>query len=152
MLDSSLRTGKLLGLRFSSQRAEPSGLGPWAADRPAVAQGPRRAGVHVEQWDQFKGDAVNRDQEEFWSALPEKVLHPVRVPVIEALWWIGEPLSAIETVDVLDGFLSMWEAAHHLKALGALGVVKLIPTDQSNGKRNDSFAEQFRLTRNGEQL
>jgi hypothetical protein len=92
---------------------------------------------------------VNHDYEEFWSALPKKVLHPVRVPVIEALRWIGEPLSPIETVDVLDGFASMWEAAHHLRVLEALGVVKLIPTDHGNGKRNDSFAEQFRLTREG---
>ncbi|HET7054319.1 MAG TPA: helix-turn-helix domain-containing protein [Solirubrobacterales bacterium] len=90
---------------------------------------------------------MNRDHEEFWSALPEKVIHPVRVPVVEALRWIDEPLSAIEIVDVLDGFVSMWEAAHHLRALQALGVVKLVPADHDEGKRNDSFAEQFRLTR-----
>lgn len=62
--------------------------------------------------------------EEFWLTLPEKVQHPVRVPVVEALWWIGEPLSAIALVDLFDGLLSMWEAAHHLRVLEELDVVE----------------------------
>lgn len=85
--------------------------------------------------------------EKFWSALPEKVLHPVRVPIIDALWWIGEPLSAIAVVDVLDGFLSMWDAAHHLRVLDALGVVEPAPIDGDIGtSRNDFFDVPYRLT------
>jgi hypothetical protein len=68
-------------------------------------------------------------REEFWSTLPEKVSHPVRVPIIEAFWWIGEPLSAIELVDALDGFLSAWEVAHHLRVLDELNVVELSSVD-----------------------
>jgi hypothetical protein len=89
-----------------------------------------------------KGDASGDGYEEFWSTLPEKVQHPVRVPIIEALWWIGEPLSAITLVDVLDGFLSMWEAAHHLRALEALDVVE--PLD-SSPSRNDLLDLPYRL-------
>jgi hypothetical protein len=81
-----------------------------------------------------KGDAMSDSYEEFLSTLPEKVLHPVRVPILEALWRIGEPLSAIELVDVFDGFLSMWEAGHHLHVLEALDVVE--PLD-SGASRND---------------
>jgi hypothetical protein len=77
---------------------------------------------------------VNSDREEFWSTLPEKVRHPVRVPVVEALWWIGEPLSSVDMVDVLDGFLTMWEAAHHLQALEALDVVEPV-SDAGEGRR-----------------
>ncbi|HEX6687233.1 MAG TPA: hypothetical protein VF085_01045 [Solirubrobacterales bacterium] len=40
--------------------------------------------------------------EKFWAALPEKTLHPLRVPILEAFRWIGEPLSAVGIVDVLD--------------------------------------------------
>lgn len=47
-------------------------------------------------------------REELWSILPEKAHHPTREPMLEALWWIGEPLSAIDLVDVFDGFLTMW--------------------------------------------
>jgi hypothetical protein len=89
-----------------------------------------------------KGDAMNNDYEEFWSTLPEKVLHPVRVPIIEALWRIGEPLSAIVLVDVLDGFLSMWEAAHHLRTLEGLDVVEALDSGTS---RNDRFDLPYRL-------
>lgn len=85
-------------------------------------------------------------QEKFWSTLPEKVLHPVRVPIIEALWWIGEPLSAIALVDALDGFLSMWEAAHHLRALDALNVVEPSSVDiDRSASREDLFDVPYRL-------
>jgi len=89
---------------------------------------------------------MSNGYEEFWSTLPEKVLHPFRVPIIEALWWIGEPLSAIALVDVLDGSLSMWEAAHHLRVLDALGVVEPAPVDTDGAtSRNDLFDAPYRL-------
>jgi hypothetical protein len=69
---------------------------------------------------------MSSDHEEFWSALPEKVMHPYRVPMVEALRWTHEPLSAITTVDVLDGSLSMWDAVHHLRVLETLGVVEAV--------------------------
>jgi hypothetical protein len=82
----------------------------------------------------------------FWSTLPEKALHPVRVPIVEALWWIGEPLSAIALVEVLDGFLSMWEAAHHLRVLDALGVTEPSPAGAGSGaSRDDLFDGPHRL-------
>lgn len=93
---------------------------------------------------------MSSDYENFWVALPEKALHPVRVPIIEALRWIAEPLSALETVDALDGFLSMWEAAHHLQVLEALGVVERVPADVGSRRRNDSFGIQFRLAAQGD--
>jgi hypothetical protein len=89
---------------------------------------------------------MNNSYEEFWLALPEKVQHPVRVPIIEALWRIGEPLSAIALVDVFDGFLSMWEATHHLNLLEELDVVEPSPGDAANRtSRNDHFDVPFRL-------
>lgn len=89
---------------------------------------------------------MSSDCEDFWSTLPEKALHPVRVPIVEALWWIGEPLSAIALVDVLDGFLSMWEAAHHLRVLDALDVAEPSPVDADRGaSRNDLLDLPYRL-------
>lgn len=93
-----------------------------------------------------KGAAMSDDCEEFWSTLPEKVLHPVRVPIIEALWWVGEPLSAIALVDVLDGFLSMWEAAHHLRVLEALDVTEPSSVDTDSGASGENrFDLPYRL-------
>jgi len=89
---------------------------------------------------------MSNGYEEFWSSLPETVPHPVRVPIVEALWWIGEPLSAIALVDVLDGFLSMWEAAHHLRVLDELDVAEPSPVDIGNGpSRDDLFDVPYRL-------
>ena len=82
--------------------------------------------------------------EECWSTLPEKVLHSARVPIIEALWWIGEPLSAIALVDVLDGYLSMWELAYHLRVLDALNVVERSSID-NGASGEDRFYVSYRL-------
>lgn len=92
------------------------------------------------------GAAMSGDCQEFWSTLPEKVLHSVRVPIVEALWWIGEPLSAIALVDVLDGYLSMWEAVYHLRVLEALDVVEpsSVVTD-SGASGEDRFDLPYRL-------
>jgi hypothetical protein len=93
-----------------------------------------------------KGAAMGDDCEQFWSTLPERVLHSVRVPIVEALWWIGEPLSVIELVDVLDGFLSMWGAAYHLRVLDALDVVEPSSVDADSGASGeDRFDLPYRL-------
>jgi len=88
---------------------------------------------------------MSSEYDEFWSSVPEKVLHPIRVPILEALWWIGEPLSAIGLVDVLDGYLTMWEAAHHLETLETLGVVEPVSTGQPGKRKKQHFEVQYRL-------
>ena len=91
---------------------------------------------------------MSRDHEEFWASLPAKVQHPHRVPTVEALWWIGEPLTAIALVDVLDGEISMWDAAHHFRLLRSLDVVEAVPIgpDQPAPKR-PPFDVPYRLKR-----
>lgn len=88
---------------------------------------------------------MNSDRDEFWGALPEKALHPLRVPIVEALWRIGEPLSAVGLVDVLDGYLSMCDAAHHLRALEELEVVDPCPADAGSDLPEDLFRVPYRL-------
>ena len=80
---------------------------------------------------------MTREDDDFWDAL-EDHLDPIQVPMLEALRRIGEPLSAIGMVNVLDGYLSMWEAADHLEALQALGIVESISADQP-GKQASEF-------------
>lgn len=67
---------------------------------------------------------MTAEVEEFWAAMPPKALHPRRVPILEAFRCIGEPLSPVMVVDVLEGEVTMWEAAAHLAALVRLGVVR----------------------------
>jgi hypothetical protein len=88
---------------------------------------------------------MSRDYEEFWSVLPENVLHPLRVPVVESLWRIGEPLSSIDLVDVLDGHITMWEAAHHLRVLDALDVVEPDPAGRDSLPTGEIFNLPYHL-------
>jgi hypothetical protein len=87
---------------------------------------------------------MTREGDDFWDALGDHALDPIQVPMLEALWRIGELLSAIELVDVLDGYLSMWEAADHLEALHALGMVERTSADQP-GKQESDFDVPYRL-------
>lgn len=76
----------------------------------------------------------------------EKADHPSRMPILEAFRWIGEPLSAISTVDVLDGYLSMWEVARHLRILETLGIVEPVrPRAGQATTRNEVFGARYRL-------
>jgi hypothetical protein len=74
------------------------------------------------------------EHEKFWAEIPRKALHPRRYPIIEAFWWMAEPLSAIALVDVLDGDITMWEAVRHLQALDALDVVEPDPSSSDEGE------------------
>jgi hypothetical protein len=88
--------------------------------------------------------------EKFWAALPPKVLHPRRVPILEALRCIGEPLSAVMVVDVLEGDLTMWDAVAHLDALVRLGVLGRGERDpQAPVLREDRFDLLYFLTAGG---
>lgn len=88
--------------------------------------------------------AVTREGDDFWDALGDHSLDPVCEPMLEALWRIGELLSAIRMVDVLDGYLSMWEAAEYPEALRALGIVEPTSADQP-GKPASDFDVPYRL-------
>lgn len=89
---------------------------------------------------------MGKDWEEFWSTVPEKAVHHSgREAILEALWWIGEPLSPIDLVDVLDGFLTMWEVAYHLRVLKKSGAVEPISGEQLPKKRQRGFELPFQL-------
>lgn len=90
---------------------------------------------------------MSADIEEFWAALPPKVLHPRRVPILEAFRCTGEPLSAVMVVDVLEGEVTMWDAVAHLDALARLGVVRPGERDpHAPALREDRFDVLYSLT------
>lgn len=90
-----------------------------------------------------QGGVMGVNTEEFWSSVPEKALHPVREPILEAMWRVNKPVSAIDLVDVSDGLLTMWEALHHLQALEEIGVVE--PTS-ARAPGQGAFHRTYRLT------
>lgn len=91
--------------------------------------------------------AMSRDSAALWSALPDEAQHGVKVLLVEALWRIGEPLSARTMVDVLDGEVSMWEAENHLRRLEMLGVVELSGGDDARATSEESrLGAPYRLS------
>jgi hypothetical protein len=89
---------------------------------------------------------VSSNCEEFWASVPTKAEHPIRVPILEAFRWVGEPLLAIDLADVFDGKdITMWEAAHHLRILDALDVVKPYPARRNPLARPDGFDLPYHL-------
>lgn len=86
------------------------------------------------------------DCEAFWSKVPDEAIEPTRVKLLEALCRVGQPLSAIQLVNLLDGEVSMEEAAGHLSALEVFGVVERVEGRTSEDPpRDDGFDVPYRL-------
>jgi Helix-turn-helix domain len=89
---------------------------------------------------------TNRDEsDDLWSALEHVDLDPVQVALLEALQRIDVPLSAVNLVDVLDGYLTMWEARYHLETLRKDGVVEPVSADELSESVSD-FDLPYRLS------
>jgi DNA-binding transcriptional ArsR family regulator len=59
-----------------------------------------------------------------WDALVPLVVHPMRVQIIEALGWIGEPLSAANLTRIFDDAdLSLSGVSYHVTTLAKAGVL-----------------------------
>jgi DNA-binding transcriptional ArsR family regulator len=63
--------------------------------------------------------------EAFWATLAARLLHPYQVQIVEAMRWIGHPLSASDLVLVFDRELRLSAVSYHLRRLNALGVLTL---------------------------
>ena len=72
-----------------------------------------------------------------WGALAARLLHPVQVEIIEALRWIGRPLSATDFVYVFGGRRAGLRIEHHLRRLTKLEAVapNAAPTGASAAQR-----------------
>jgi hypothetical protein len=69
-------------------------------------------------------DAGQAEDDFCWAALVARILHPVQVQIIEALRWIGEPLSAGDLAGLFDNEPSWATLGHHLRRLFKLEAVE----------------------------
>lgn len=75
-----------------------------------------------------------REQDsEFWARLSGLLLHPVQLQIIEAMLWIGRPLSASEVTRLLGDRPSLSTVAYHFRRLATLGAIKPNKTEQVRG-------------------
>lgn len=61
-----------------------------------------------------------------WAALVPRVIHPVRVFLIEALRWMGEPLSASDLTRILDERYELSCISYHVVELAKLKVIEVV--------------------------
>jgi hypothetical protein len=52
-----------------------------------------------------------------WMSLVPRVVHPLKVAIVEALLWIDQPLSASDLSKVFDREFSLGLVSYHLKEL-----------------------------------
>jgi hypothetical protein len=68
-----------------------------------------------------------------WLSLVPRVVHPLKVAIIEALLWIDRPLSASDLAKIFGGEFSLGVVAYHLKELEKVGVTDVVGDRQVRG-------------------
>jgi hypothetical protein len=68
-----------------------------------------------------------------WAALVPRVIHPMRVQVVEALRWIGEPLSASDLTKVFDDRYELSFISYHVVELAKLKAIKIVRKREVRG-------------------
>jgi DNA-binding transcriptional ArsR family regulator len=68
-----------------------------------------------------------------WARLVPRIVHPLRVAIIEALARIGEPLSPSELALVLGDDIAISLVSYHVRELRKVGVIEAVATRQVRG-------------------
>jgi hypothetical protein len=62
-----------------------------------------------------------------WDALVPHIVHPLKVSVVEAMQWIGEPLSASDLTKILDNDnVGLSHVSYHMNKLAKAGAIKVV--------------------------
>lgn len=86
---------------------------------------PRPEGVSTVEGD----EALSFD----WGALVPFLVHPMRVSIIEALWWVGQPLSATDIRKLFDREFDLSFVSYHVVRLARTGAITLVKTQPVRG-------------------
>ena len=68
-----------------------------------------------------------------WVTLVPRLVHPIKVGIIEALWHIDKPLSATDLKEIFDGKVELSHVSYHVLALAKVGVIRKVRQRQSRG-------------------
>jgi DNA-binding transcriptional ArsR family regulator len=75
-----------------------------------------------------------------WAALVPLLVHPVKVEIIEAMSWIGLPLSATDLDRVLRGQVGVSLLSYHLRKLAEVGAIKRVRQEPVRGAVQSFYA------------
>jgi hypothetical protein len=84
---------------------------------------------------------LSNDGEEVvdWCALAAQIVHPTKMQIIEAMRWIGEPISAVKLEAIFDKAISLSNISYHVDSLAKLGTLKLIESHQVRGAHENFY-------------
>lgn len=72
-----------------------------------------------------------------WSLLVPRTIHELKVAIIEALEWIGQPLAPSELLHVIDESdnenFSLSHLSYHMTKLEKMGALKVVKKEQVRG-------------------
>ena len=116
----------------------PCCVGGWFvvdAPMPKTASIQRHPRILSPAWPR-PGDGTEGDGPAFdWAALVPRIVHPVKVAIVETLLWIGHPLSATELRDLFDEpeycYLSI--VSYHVGKLVEFGALRETGSRQVRG-------------------
>lgn len=74
-----------------------------------------------------------------WSVLVPFFIHPVQVAVIEAMWWIDEPLSATLLKNVFDEKFDLSIVSYHVATLAKQDILKKVGQRHVRGAREKFY-------------
>ena len=62
----------------------------------------------------------------FWEKLAVRLLHPTQILIIEAIWWVEEPLSATLLQGIYEDRIDLGLFSYHCKRLEKLQVLEKV--------------------------
>lgn len=75
-----------------------------------------------------------------WEALVPLLIHPVKVEIIEAMAWVGLPLSATDLDRILRGQIGVSLLSYHLRKLTEVGALERVRQEQVRGAMQTFYA------------
>jgi DNA-binding transcriptional ArsR family regulator len=75
-----------------------------------------------------------------WEALVPLLVHPVKVEIIEAMSWIGLPLSATDLDRVMRGQIGVSLLSYHLRKLAEVGAIERVRREPVRGAVQTFYA------------
>jgi DNA-binding transcriptional ArsR family regulator len=75
-----------------------------------------------------------------WEALVPLLVHPVKVEIIEAMSWIGLPLSATDLDRVMRGQVGVSLLSYHLRKLTEVGALVRVRQEPVRGAVQTFYA------------
>jgi len=85
-------------------------------------------------------DQTNQTTAFNWAALVPLLVHPVKVEIIEAMNWIGLPLSATDLDRILCGEIGVSLLSYHLRKLVEVGAIERVRQEPVRGAIQSFYA------------